>query len=90
MKPSDLNRQITMTHAGLGEPRAEQAAATLRRFNPMVEVVPVASNVTPENAAELVSQADIVFDCAPLFQERFLIAYSTMCNSRYRKYVNDN
>jgi molybdopterin-synthase adenylyltransferase len=73
LKPSDLNRQITMTHDGLGKSRAEQAAATLRRFNPMVEIVPVASNITADNAAELVGQADIVFDCAPLFEERFLM-----------------
>lgn len=73
LKPGDLNRQILMHHAGLGQPRVHQAAARLREFNPSIEIIAVEQNVTAENAADLVAQADIVFDCAPLFQERFLL-----------------
>lgn len=73
LKPSDLNRQITMIREGLGTPRAELAKATIQRFKPEIEVVAVQSNINEDNAAELVGQADIVFDCAPLFEERFLM-----------------
>lgn len=73
LKPSDLNRQITMTHDWLGRPRAEIAAQRLREMNPRLEVEAVSSNITEENAAALVGKADIVFDCAPLFAERFLM-----------------
>jgi molybdopterin/thiamine biosynthesis adenylyltransferase len=73
LKPSDLNRQITMTHDWLGRPRAEIAARRLREMNPRLEVEAVSSNITEENAAALVGKADIVFDCAPLFAERFLM-----------------
>lgn len=73
LKPSDLNRQILMRHDGIGQPRVHQAARRLREFNPNVEIVAVKQNVIEQNAAELVAQADIVFDCAPLFQERFLL-----------------
>jgi len=73
LKPSDLNRQITMTRDGLGTPRCELAKATIQRFKPEIEVAAVPSNITEDNAAELVAQADIVFDCAPLFEERFLM-----------------
>ncbi len=62
-----------MAHGSLGQPRAEIAAETLRRFTPAVEVEVVNENITEENAAGLVSKADIVFDCAPLFEERFLM-----------------
>jgi len=73
LKPSDLNRQITMTHDWLGKPRAESAARRLREMNPRLEVEAVAENITEANAAELVGKADVVFDCAPLFAERFLM-----------------
>ncbi len=71
VKPSDLNRQITMTHDWLGKPRAESAAIRLRELNPRLEVEAVSENVNDDNAADLVAKADIVFDCAPLFSERF-------------------
>jgi molybdopterin/thiamine biosynthesis adenylyltransferase len=73
VKPSDLNRQLLMTHDGLGKPRVESAARRLRDLNPRLEVVPVNSNVNEDNAAELVEQVDVVFDAAPLFPERFLM-----------------
>jgi len=73
LKHSDLNRQITMTHAWLGKPRAEITAKRLREMNPRLEVEAISSNITEDNAAELVGKADIVFDCAPLFSERFLL-----------------
>ena len=73
LKPSDLNRQILMTHDWLGKPRVECAARRLRELNPYVEIEAVPENVNEHNAAELVSKADIVFSCAPLFSERFLM-----------------
>ncbi len=72
-KHSDLNRQITQTYDWLGKPRAQSSKRRLQELNPRLEVEAVESNVTEENAAELVGRADIVFDCAPLFQERFLM-----------------
>jgi molybdopterin/thiamine biosynthesis adenylyltransferase len=73
VRPSDLNRQILMTAAGVGRPRVESAARRLRELNPRLEVVAVGENVGEENAARLVAQADLVVDAAPLFRERFLL-----------------
>lgn len=73
LKPSDLNRQILMRHDCLGTPRASCAQATLAAFNPDIEVEAVDANIRADNAAELVGRSDIVFDCAPLFEERFLM-----------------
>ncbi|MGE3805977.1 MAG: ThiF family adenylyltransferase [Gemmataceae bacterium] len=72
-KHSDLNRQLLMTHAGLGRPRAEQAAGRLRDLNPRLEIEAIPENLSESNAAALVARADIVMDCAPLFAERFLM-----------------
>lgn len=71
VKPGDLNRQVLMTHDWLGKPRVECAARRLREINPRLEIVTVPENVSEENASGLVEQVDIVFDCAPLFEERF-------------------
>lgn len=71
VKPSDLNRQLLMTHDWLGKPRIESIQRRLHDLNPRIEVVGVGENICEENAAELVQQVDIVVDCAPLFPERF-------------------
>ena len=71
VKYSDLNRQILMTHDWLGKPRVESARRRLLELNPALEIESVAENVTEENTSKLVGKVDIVFDCAPLFQERY-------------------
>src|SRR5688572_4529196 len=73
IKPADLNRQLLMTHAGVGRSRVASAAQRLAELNPLVRVTPVAENVTEANVERLVSQANLVVDCAPLFAERFAL-----------------
>ncbi len=69
--PSDLNRQILMTHDWVGRPRVECAARRLRELNPRLEVVALDENFHPENADRLARDADLIIDCAPLFEERY-------------------
>jgi molybdopterin/thiamine biosynthesis adenylyltransferase len=71
VRPSDLNRQLLMTHDWIGRPRAESIERRLLELNPRLHLNVVDQNINEDNAADLVSQADIVMDCAPLFQERF-------------------
>lgn len=73
VKHSDLNRQLLMTHDWLGKPRVESAKRRLLELNPRLDIVAVDSNVNQQNAAQLVEQADVIVDCAPLFEERFLM-----------------
>src|SRR5438105_7558461 len=44
LRPDDLNRQLLMSHAEIGQSRALQAARRLRAFNPFVAVEPVTEN----------------------------------------------
>jgi molybdopterin/thiamine biosynthesis adenylyltransferase len=67
IKPSDLNRQLLMTHDRLGTPRVESATQRLKELNPRLEVLAVPENVSEENAQRLVGEVDLVVDCAPLF-----------------------
>jgi molybdopterin/thiamine biosynthesis adenylyltransferase len=69
-RANDLNRQILMSHARLGQPRVEQAADKLRELNPRLQIELVPENITPDNARDLVAKADLVASCAPLFSER--------------------
>lgn len=71
IKPSDLNRQLLMTHAGLATPRVESAQRRLKELNPRLEILPVGENLSEENAERLVDEVDLVVDCAPMFPERF-------------------
>lgn len=73
LKPSDLNRQLAMHHAGLDQPRVSQAAARLRAFNPLVEVIEIPENCSPENAEAMLEGVDVAIDAAPLFEERLAL-----------------
>jgi len=73
VKPSDLNRQLLMTHDWLGKPRVESARRRLQELNPRLEIVSSNENVHEDNAALLIEQVDAIVDCAPLFPERYLM-----------------
>ena len=73
LRASDLNRQVLMRHDAIDQSRVECAAQRLREFKNDIDVVAIAENVSQENASRLVSMADVVADCAPLFAERFLM-----------------
>lgn len=70
VRPSDLNRQLLMTHDQLGKPRIESAQRRLHELNPRLDIVAVGENINPQNADRLVAMADCVVDAAPMFQER--------------------
>lgn len=73
VQPSDLNRQILMTHQGLGTSRVESAKRRLLDLNPHLRIEAIPENITDANAGDIVRRADIVFDCAPVFAERFAL-----------------
>jgi molybdopterin/thiamine biosynthesis adenylyltransferase len=78
IRPSDLNRQLLMTHDRLGTPRLDSAVERLKALNPRLEIVAEPANVSDENADRLVAQADVVVDCAPLFAERYALNRAAM------------
>lgn len=73
LKLDDLNRQILMTHAWVGQPRVFKARETLLNLNPDIEIDAVCEYVSAENIDPLVQQADIALDCAFDFAERSLL-----------------
>jgi molybdopterin-synthase adenylyltransferase len=73
VKASDLNRQILMTHDWIGKSRVECAARRLRELNPHLEIEALPENMQEANAQRLVRKADLIVDCAPLFEERYIL-----------------
>lgn len=73
LTPSNLNRQILMRGDGVGKPRAPQGKETLERFNPDIEVVAYAEDASEDNAEAWVSDVDLVCNCSPKFEERFIL-----------------
>jgi len=61
---SNLHRQPLYRMSDLGEPKARAAAAAMRQLNPEVRVEDGVARLTPANAAEWVSRADLVIDAA--------------------------
>ena len=72
-RPSDLNRQLLMTHECLGQSRVESARRRLLDLNPRLTVEAVPELVSETNAARLVGGVDLIVDAAPRFGERFLM-----------------
>lgn len=73
LRADDLNRQLLQTHAHIGQPRMASIVRRLRELNPRVAIVGVAENLSDENAADLLAQADVAVDAAPMFEERFAL-----------------
>jgi molybdopterin/thiamine biosynthesis adenylyltransferase len=71
VKYSDLNRQLLMTYDWIGKPRIDTIERRLKDMNPRMQIIKHPENVNQENAKSLVQQADIIVDCAPLFEERY-------------------
>jgi len=69
----DLNRQILMTTAGIGQPRVNSAREQLQALNPNVELKTIDENINEQNVAGLVEDCDIIVSAAPLFTERLLL-----------------
>lgn len=73
LKRSDLNRHLLQRHDRIGHSRIETIGQRLRELNPRLDIVAVGENVSETNVKQLVSQADVVVDAAPLFEERYAL-----------------
>ncbi|MBH03683.1 MAG: molybdopterin biosynthesis protein MoeB [Xanthomonadales bacterium] len=70
---SNLHRQIIHREATIGQPKVRSAHATLAGLNPAIEIVPVETRVSTDNAAELVAGHDLVIDGSDNFTARYAI-----------------
>ena len=64
VEESNLHRQPLYRMSDLGEPKARAAAAAMTLLNPKVRAESAVERLTPANAPEWVSRADVVVDAA--------------------------
>lgn len=75
VEPSNLQRQTLFDEADAAEslPKAVAAGRKIRDFNSEIEVIADAADLTPANAAALLSSADLILDATDNFETRYLI-----------------
>ena len=83
---SNLQRQILYTTADVGRPKVEAAADRLRALNPGVALRLWPGPLTPDNADEILTAANVVIDATDSPAAKFLIA--DRCHDHGRPYVH--
>jgi molybdopterin/thiamine biosynthesis adenylyltransferase/rhodanese-related sulfurtransferase len=83
---SNLQRQPLYRMSDRGEPKALAAAAAMTRLNPQVAVEGAVRRLTPANAAEWVSRADIIVDAADSLALTYIL--SDECHARGKPLVS--
>jgi sulfur-carrier protein adenylyltransferase/sulfurtransferase len=86
VEETNLHRQPLYGMNDIGRAKAETACLALRRFNPEVRVEPVIERLTPQNAARLVSAADLVIDAADSFTVTYVL--SDVCHATRKPLVS--
>jgi molybdopterin-synthase adenylyltransferase len=72
---SNLQRQLLFSESDAveGLPKAAAAARRIREINSDVDVQPVIADLTPENAADLFENIDLILDGTDNFETRYLM-----------------
>ena len=73
VEESNLHRQPLYTMDDVGSPKVAAARAALLRLNPTITVETLAARGTPDNAARLVADADIVVDAADSLAATYVV-----------------
>jgi adenylyltransferase/sulfurtransferase len=75
VEPSNLQRQILFDEADAAEslPKAVAASRKISAFNSEIQVEPEVADLTQENAAQLLGEADLILDATDNFETRYLI-----------------
>jgi molybdopterin/thiamine biosynthesis adenylyltransferase len=74
VEETNLHRQPLYGMDDLGKPKVLAARHRLARFNPDIGIEAVEARLTPQNAAALVAQADVVVDAADSFAVTYMLS----------------
>lgn len=69
-----MNRWILSPYEAVGKVSpVTSTIEAIKRLNPTIEIIGYEEHVNADNVQQLVEQADIVMDCPPWFEERYLL-----------------
>ena len=74
VEESNLHRQPLYRMSELGELKVQAARRSLLELNPQVSIETHAAALTPQNAPQLLAQADLVLDCADSFAVTYTLS----------------
>ncbi|WP_264526289.1 HesA/MoeB/ThiF family protein [Flavobacterium sp. N502536] len=69
----NLHRQILYTENEIGKLKAIVAKEVVSELNPLIKAEAIVEKLTPENAAQIIEQYDIVVDGSDNFTTRYLV-----------------
>ena len=70
---SNLQRQVIHREPAIGEPKAFSARETIASLNSDIEITAIDWQLSGDELADQVRQADVVLDCSDNFETRFAI-----------------
>lgn len=70
---SNLQRQVLFGVSEIGKPKVEAAKTRLESLNPYINIVTYNTQLTSQNALEIISQYDVVADGTDNFPTRYLV-----------------
>lgn len=73
VEESNLQRQVIHSTRDIGRPKVASAKDSIRQINPLVKVETYNFRLTAENAAEIISQYDVVADASDNYPTRYLV-----------------
>jgi adenylyltransferase/sulfurtransferase len=75
VEPSNLQRQSLFDEADAAEslPKAVAATRKISNFNSAIRVQPEVADLTPENIAAMLGEADLLLDATDNFETRYLV-----------------
>lgn len=79
---SNLQRQVLYTEDHIGRPKVDSAAEQLLSLNPHVYIEPLQTEVTAQNARELVKGVDLVLDGTDDFATRFAVSAACVAEGK--------
>lgn len=69
----NLHRQILYTEKHVGQSKAITAKSVLETLNPLINVIAFEEKLTVENAAQIISDFDVIVDGCDNFSTRYLV-----------------
>ncbi len=70
---SNLQRQVLFTTADVGRPKVEVAKERIEQQNPFIKITAYNTQLTSQNALEIIKQYDVVADGTDNFPTRYLV-----------------